>query len=167
MGKYHTEPKLYVTTSERLDDPEPRGEWFALADYADKDDFLGACLARYPGEEEHNLVFPDSEGIPESLYDQSGNLDEIYEYIDTINGGHCSQDVIDAGLYLGISLDSIGEAYQGEFRSDSEFAQIFAEDGGLTRDRMSWPHSCIDWEQAAKELMYDYSSDSGHYFSNY
>lgn len=28
----------------------------------------------------------------------------------------------------------------------------------------SWPNTCIDWEQAARELMCDYSESNGYYF---
>lgn len=37
-----------------------------------------------------------------------------------------------------------------------EYAQELAEDiGAIDRDA-KWPMNCIDWEQAAKELKYDY-----------
>jgi hypothetical protein len=36
-----------------------------------------------------------------------------------------------------------------------EYAQDLAEDLGINQ---SWPYSCIDWERAARELQYDYSS---------
>ncbi len=39
-----------------------------------------------------------------------------------------------------------------------EYARELAEDIGAINRNMSWPLTCIDWEQAAKELQYDYSS---------
>jgi hypothetical protein len=40
-----------------------------------------------------------------------------------------------------------------------EYAQELAEDiGCYTQKATAWPHSCIDWEKAARELQYDYSS---------
>lgn len=40
-----------------------------------------------------------------------------------------------------------------------EYAQQFAEDCGyLERAPDTWPFTCIDWDEAAKELRYDYSS---------
>lgn len=59
------------------------------------------------------------------------------------------------------------DAYIGEFRSDEDFAQDMADQLGLIDNEiMKWPHNCIDWEQAARDLMYDYSEDGGHYFRN-
>lgn len=55
-----------------------------------------------------------------------------------------------------------GSWYPVTLIADSHFedyAREFAEDLGLM-DKMStsWPHNCIDWEKAARELQVDYSS---------
>lgn len=39
-----------------------------------------------------------------------------------------------------------------------EYAQEFAEDIGDVKHAAQWPYTCIDWEKAAQELQYDYSS---------
>lgn len=39
-----------------------------------------------------------------------------------------------------------------------EYAQELAEDCGMVNDNASWPNNCIDWDKAARELQYDYSS---------
>jgi hypothetical protein len=39
-----------------------------------------------------------------------------------------------------------------------EFAQQEAEDLGLVQDNISWPYTCINWDDAADELRNDYSS---------
>lgn len=62
--------------------------------------------------------------------------------------------------------DEAEEAYQGKYRSDEDFAEEIADSLGLIDQDAKWPHDCIDWEKAAKELMYDYSEDSGYYFRN-
>lgn len=41
-----------------------------------------------------------------------------------------------------------------------EYAQQLAEDIGAIPDDAKWPCTCIDWEQAARELKYDYTSVS-------
>lgn len=38
------------------------------------------------------------------------------------------------------------------------YAQELAEDIGAIKADATWPHTCIDWEHAARELRYDYSS---------
>lgn len=39
-----------------------------------------------------------------------------------------------------------------------DYARELAEDIGAMRDSDSWPYTCIDWEKAARELQYDYTS---------
>jgi antirestriction protein len=39
-----------------------------------------------------------------------------------------------------------------------EYAQELAEDIGAINHEASWPNTCIDWEQAARELRMDYTA---------
>lgn len=39
-----------------------------------------------------------------------------------------------------------------------EYAQELAEDVGAINHEATWPNTCIDWEQAARELRMDYTS---------
>jgi len=64
-------------------------------------------------------------------------------------------------------LSGFEEAYAGEHNSDEEFAQEMAESCGGVPNSNQWPYRCIDWEQAASELMYDYIESDGYYFRNY
>jgi hypothetical protein len=57
----------------------------------------------------------------------------------------------------------IQEAYVGSYYSDEDFARQFADDIGALGNH-DWPHNCIDWEQAARDLMHDYAEEGGHYF---
>ena len=38
------------------------------------------------------------------------------------------------------------------------YAQELAEDCGLISSNACWPNTCIDWNQAARELQYDYTA---------
>lgn len=38
-----------------------------------------------------------------------------------------------------------------------DHARELAEDIGAVDENMGWPHSCIDWERAARELQMDYT----------
>ena len=62
--------------------------------------------------------------------------------------------------------EDVAEAYQGEYTSDEDFAQNMAEELGQIDKSAKWPNSCIDWEFAAKELMYDYFEANNYYFRN-
>ncbi len=39
-----------------------------------------------------------------------------------------------------------------------EYVRQFAEDIGAVKGDESWPYTCIDWDQAGRELAMDYSS---------
>ena len=39
----------------------------------------------------------------------------------------------------------------------TDYAQELAEEIGAVDPRAKWPMNCIDWEQAARELQYDYT----------
>lgn len=87
-----------------------------------------------------------------------------------------AEAIADAYLELGITAsedaeeiaEEIEETYAGEWESDEAFAQEQAESMGELPNAGSlhWPLYCIDWEYAARELMYEYSEQDGHYFRN-
>lgn len=96
-------------------------------------------------EEEAILENMESEGI------DAYNLDAVKAYM-SLN----STD----------DLKDFEEAYQGEYPSDEDFARQLADDIGAVNSNAIWPNNCIDWEQAGRELMYDYSEEDGYYFRN-
>lgn len=65
-----------------------------------------------------------------------------------------------------VTRDAMDEAYSGQYDSDEEFAQDMAEQMGDIKEDIQWPHSYIDWERAARDLMYDYCEHDGCYFRN-
>jgi len=75
---------------------------------------------------------------------------------------------IELGIELNDELENFEEAYAGQFDSDEDFARDMARETGalMNDDEVSWPYTCIDWEWASKELMYDYSEQDGFYFRN-
>ena len=87
-----------------------------------------------------------------------------------------AEEIARAYLALGITSSEdaadiateIEEAYAGHFVSDEEFAkeQADATTSLNTKEMQAWPHYCIDWEWAAREIMMDYSKESGYYFRN-
>lgn len=94
--------------------------------------------------------------------------DKVQKELDLVE--RYSREAVDAYLSLNIEddegLENFEEAYQGEFSSDREFAENAAEEMGLLDKEVSWPYTCIDWDYAARELMYDYSEADGYYFRN-
>lgn len=93
----------------------------------------------------------------------AANLD-IDQLLEVYTAGQ--DDLVKAAIYCGISYAEIDEAYQGEFDSDTDFAQTTAESIGCLQHEPTWPYTSIDWTKAARELMFDYSAHDGYYFRN-
>ena len=61
----------------------------------------------------------------------------------------------------GIEPESLCYAWEGEVSAYSEdqagaaYAQQTAEDCGMIDDCAKWPHNCIDWEEAWRQLSMD------------
>jgi hypothetical protein len=67
-------------------------------------------------------------------------------------------------------LDTFRDVYAGVYQSRREFAMEMAEESGYDFTKEQWPATCIDWDYAARELMYDYWDENGacglHFFRN-
>lgn len=92
------------------------------------------------------------------------SVDEADDLLINAMDTRLEDEVIEAGLACGIPVTACEQAYQGHYGSDEEFAMEVADSMGLTDRELSWPHDCIDWERAARELMYDYVEHGGYYF---
>ena len=62
------------------------------------------------------------------------------------------------------SAENFRDCYIGEYSTMEEFAEQFALETGAIDEAASWPHNCIDWEHAARELSYDYTLEAGYVF---
>ena len=61
-------------------------------------------------------------------------------------------------------LESFEESYVGWFDRDEDFARDVA-DSMITLSDLSWPLNCIDWAEAANEILNgDYWTGDGYYF---
>lgn len=104
------------------------------------------------------------------------NLEDIVEAVESLQKADYEMEVYEAYAdnngYPSTASDmddlisNADEAYQGEYSSDEAFARTMADDIGAVDKNASWPMNCIDWEQAASELMYDYFESNGYYFRN-
>lgn len=85
------------------------------------------------------------------------------EQLETIEASHLDMEIWEAGIEAGIDFDSIEEAYSGRFHSDEDFVQDLLEQTGDIPKNLP-PYIHIDWEATARDVMMDYSEESGHYF---
>lgn len=130
----------------------------------DTDEILETILQENDIEDTENYVLLDEITSDEEIHANYLNINDIFEYAEAYNDSSYDLDVINAAIDCDVNLADIDEAYNGKHDSDEDFAEQLAEDLGLINSDAQWPNNCIDWEQAAKELMYDYSDSDGHYF---
>lgn len=100
---------------------------------------------------------------------------EVLERIEELQGERETEfkigdDVVtdeDRELLLLLKLQDQAEPYAPDWRygetliRDSyfeDYAQELADDCGMIPHDVSWPMTCIDWEQAARELRMDYNA---------
>lgn len=165
-----TEIKVYVSTYAKYNSGSLKGQWLDLSNYTDIKELYEAIQAVHTDEQDPEYMFQDIEnGF--GLITESSINPNIYEIIEEIEDYNEDIDFIEAVLEYMEDIGSndvsdILESYRGKHDSDRAFTQDFAEQSGYINNKMPWPLNCIDWEQAASDLMYNYCSYNGHYFIN-
>lgn len=158
---------LYVKfTAKNKDTKEEYSTDIDVCYESDLDDILNQILDDSDVEEddkenwELSDVITSTEDIHANYLTQGG----IFEYAEAYQDSSCDIQALNAAIDCGVNLSDFDEAYNGEFSDDEAFAKDMADSLGAVPEDAQWPMTCIDWEQAAKELMYDYSESNGHYF---
>lgn len=156
--------KLYVGTYAKYNNGSVFGAWLDLTDYSSIEEFYNACYKIHKDEKDPEFMYQDFEGIHSSLYDESGNIEGIYDYLTEC--ATLSQDIVNAGLDCDIPLLIIEDAYYGEYENDLDFAYSYIDDTGYLNDIPESIVRYFDYESFAKDLSYDFTSSNGFYFSN-
>lgn len=116
------------------------------------------------------LMITDFEGFPREMYSESFDTGLIEQLIEFSQLDEDDKNKIEAfseafGTDLKTAIEKYEEAFIGEFDSDEDFAYEIAEQSGYEVNN-NWPYNCIDWERAARDLMYDYTEFNGYYFTS-
>lgn len=168
--------QIYVGTYAKYNNGDLSGEWLDLADYSTAEELMEAMQAIHEDEEDPEYMIQDMEehaealGVEESMSEE--DWEQVYEALEALEKSYLDIEAVQAyckNTGEPINSDSIREAeeaYQGTYDSDEDFAQELAEEIGAVNHGASWPNNCIDWEWAAREIMYDYFEINGHYFRN-
>ena len=145
--------------NDQSDEDTIHTKWFDL----DIDDVESPC-----GKEDHDLddclvvgVGDDDDFVEEYNIPVEEAL-EINRAIDTIPWW-VNNDIVKAYLANGhmtiadFTPAEFEETYVGVYDSEGDYARELAADTSQI-DLNIWPASCIDWKDAAKEIMYDHWS---------
>ena len=158
------EHRVYVGTYAKYNNGSIAGKWLDLADYTDNEEFYEACKELHSDESDPEFMFQAWEGISSRFINRLGIEIGYWDWVEIVEASHYGDEVFNAAADLDIDADMVEELYCGEHDSDIAFAQDMAEQTGLIDETLAWPHNCIDWERAARDLMYDYGDSNGHYF---
>ena len=165
MTNTETVPSIYVGTYAKYNNGSINGALLKLTNYADSKEFYEACKELHKDEIDPEYMFQDYEGFPESLYSESGNIDEIYQYLDFINDNNIDAASFEAYMSLGNDLEyaikNFDEAYQGKWNSEREFCEyLFDETNEIPSNLTSY----IDYERVSRDYMYDHTFVHGYMF---
>ena len=114
-----------------------------MAEITNYDDVIDSrdVIARIEAlQEMADIEDQGGECLPDDLREELANLKKLAEEASTY--------APDWEYGEALIRDSYFEAY----------AQQLAEDCGLINPDAKWPNTCIDWEQAARELQIDYTA---------
>jgi antirestriction protein len=156
------------------------GHWVDLDQFGDAEelndyiiDHFAECDKTSPieGTTREEIMITDFEGFPSNFYSESMSFENLFEYLERAEQSGYDIEVIEAFAELGnysvndvdAFFEALEESYSGHFTSDENFAQDMAEQTGF-EESSQWPQNCIDWERAARDLMFDYSESNSHYF---
>lgn len=160
MGTTDT-PRVYVASLADYNAGVLHGAWIDCTDPATMGEQVAAMLAAsptalesgIPAEEWRIDYYDDWHGVNVGEWDDFERLCSIAAGI--VEHGPAFAAWISAGYDPD---GDFADAYQGEWDNARDFAMHLADELGAIPADYSWPTSCIDWDQAARELMMDYTS---------
>lgn len=117
------------------------------ADVIDVRDIIARVLELRDERDEYNekMGSPDAwDGVPDGEPEELAMLEGILSEL----AGYGGDEEFDGDWY---PVELVAESYF------QEYAQDLAEDCGMVDTNARWSMHCINWEQAANELLDDYS----------
>lgn len=167
-----TEAKIFLTDYASYNNGKQFefGHWVELDQFNDLDELEDYFNTHFEesGINDPEIMITDFEGFPKKYYSESYDsklMGELFEYFEILEDCH-NPEAMEAYLLEGYEASDFDEAFAGEFDNDEAFAYDLAEQLDCIDKKASWPQTCIDWEQAAREIMYDYHSIGNYYFRN-
>lgn len=95
----------------------------------------------------------------------------VYEYVEALQylsrtNPKEAEDLLEAAIECGVDISiprCILDTYLGYYKSDEDYARSYAEENSI--DTTTWPYNCIDWREAADEILQGVSQHNHHYFN--
>lgn len=163
-----TDFQIYVASLSDYNAGILHGVWVPLDEQTTVEDVqeqIQAMLKASPTGDAEEYAIHDTENL-----NHVGEFDDIAEILEYVAAAVESGDVDAYKAYVEYighdyaTLEDFQDSYQGCYESEKDFAYQLADDIGF-EPVTQWPASCIDWDQAARELfMGDFVFESGYVF---
>jgi len=116
------------------------------------------------GELCEEWIVCDAEDVPREFLGTRDIDPAYFELMEAINDSHYDAEVFYAASALGIPLDKVEDAYYGEYASDEELAEEYADSTGMLDSMPENLQLYFDFERFGRDLAMDFSEHDGHYF---
>jgi antirestriction protein len=136
---------------------------FDLTEFTDAGEYVNALQEWLESVGEEEYILCDYEGIPKQYVSEYSLDPEVFDYLAI--GETLGFDLVDAGLILGIPLESIEEAHLGKYDSLEDYAYDRLHEL-YELDKLPSIITChIDWEGVARDLSVETLFENGYVFS--
>lgn len=153
-----------------IDGIPSKGLWVPLDDVTEWQQVQDKMQAAYPAADVDELLCSDIEGLPKYFYASNCDSFSMSEWA-AFKEDQAAYPDLDEGVIAayfencGVSpLSEVEEAYQGEHDSDEAFADEYLESTGMLEEIPENLRCYFDTEAFARDMMYDYFANDGHYF---
>ncbi len=159
--------RIYVGTYAKYTAGSLKGKWLDLEDYNDKDEFMKACKELHKDEADPEFMFNDHEGVPSQFIGESGIDETFWDYLNSSVDDDVKKAYME--LFGEWNEDQCNERYQGEYRSDEDYAEDQCESCGTLEsipENLRW---YFDFEKFARDMRMngEFTEENRHYFANY
>jgi len=141
-------PRVYVGTYKKYNEGKLTGKWLTLTDYASLEEFLKACRKLHKDERDPELMFQDSEGVPQSMIGESYISPDLWDWL-----AMADEDKKLLKIYRrenkGATLEDAQGAHLGTFNSEEDWAQQYIEENELLKGIDEDLANCIDYKHYA------------------
>jgi antirestriction protein len=159
-----------------IDGIPTKGIWVDLMPVRSWDDVREALEVAYPNAVVDEILMADYEGsILKPFYASSCDAFSMTEWADFAEGlerTHLDMDVIEAyadnaSSWEDVTIQNIEDSYMGQFDSDEDFAEDYAENSCLFEGVSDTVRYYFDFEHYWKaELRHYFYESNGYYFRN-
>lgn len=152
-----------------------KGLWIDLENIGAWEDIQEILSQAYPDWDGDEVLCADIEGLPEIFYSSSCDgfsLDAWVEFWEEVKASHLDIEVIqayadNASSWEDVTISNIEDSYYGQYDSDADFAENYAEDSCLLEGVPDTVKYYFDFEAYWKcELRHYFYESNGYYFRN-